>query len=38
MITEIVAKKHVFQGNKTAYNTNEDLHNWKEVFQYILTD
>jgi glycosyltransferase involved in cell wall biosynthesis len=38
MITEIVAKNHVFQGNKIAYNTNEDLHNWKEVFQYILTD
>ncbi|MBC5836157.1 glycosyltransferase family 4 protein [Flavobacterium sp. F372] len=38
MITEIVAKKHIFQGNKTAYNTNEDLHSWKELFTYILEE
>ncbi len=38
MITEIVAKKHIFQGNKTTHNTNDDLHNWKELFTYILED
>ena len=38
IITEIVAKKHIFQGNKTTHNTNEDLHSWKELFNYILED
>lgn len=38
MIIEIVEKKHHFQGNSITFNTNEDLHNWKEVFQYILKD
>ncbi|CAM4446127.1 glycosyltransferase [Flavobacterium terrigena] len=38
MISEIVAKKHVFQGNKTTHDTSEDLHSWKELFHYILND
>ncbi len=38
MITEIISKKHIFQGNKISHNTDEDLHNWKELFNYILKD
>jgi dTDP-4-dehydrorhamnose reductase len=38
IITEIVAKKHLFQGNTITHNTNDDLHSWKELFTYILED
>jgi len=38
IITEITTKKHTFQGNKITHDTNEDLHSWKELFNYILTD
>lgn len=38
LITEFVEKKHVFQGNTITFDTSKDLHNWKELFQYILTE
>jgi len=38
LITEFVEEKHMFQGNTSPFDTSKDLHNWKEVFQYILTD
>ncbi|MES2864810.1 MAG: glycosyltransferase [Bacteroidota bacterium] len=38
IITEVITKKHVFQGNTISHNTKDDLHNWKELFNYILTD
>ena len=38
LITEFVEGNHTFQGNTLPFDTNKDLHNWKEVFQYILTD
>lgn len=38
IITEIVTNKHNFQGNTAVYDTSNDLHNWKELFHYILKD
>lgn len=38
LITEFVEGNHKFQGNTSPFDTSKDLHNWKEVFQYILTD
>ena len=38
LISEFVEEKHMFQGNASPFDTSNDLHNWKEVFQYILTD
>jgi glycosyltransferase involved in cell wall biosynthesis len=38
LITEFVEEKHMFQGNTSPFDTSNDLHNWKEVFQYILTE
>jgi glycosyltransferase involved in cell wall biosynthesis len=38
LITEFVEEKHTFQGNNSNLDTSIDLHNWKEVFHYILTD
>ena len=38
LITEFVESNHTFQGNTSPFDTSKDLHNWKEVFQYILTD
>jgi glycosyltransferase involved in cell wall biosynthesis len=38
LITEFVEGNHIFQGNASPFDTSKDLHNWKEVFQYILTD
>ncbi len=38
LITEFVEGNHKFQRNTSPFDTSKDLHNWKEVFQYILTD
>jgi glycosyltransferase involved in cell wall biosynthesis len=38
MISEIIEGTHNFHGNKTPLNTEDDLHNWKELFYYILND
>ena len=38
IITEFVEEKHNFQGNTITYDTSKDLHNWKELFHYILND
>jgi glycosyltransferase involved in cell wall biosynthesis len=38
LITEFVESNHTFHGNTSPFDTSKDLHNWKEVFQYILTD
>lgn len=38
IITQIVAKKHVFQGNTYSYDATENLHNWKELLNYILNN
>ncbi|WP_353168730.1 glycosyltransferase [Flavobacterium sp.] len=38
LITEFVEEKLMFQGNTSPFDTSKDLHNWKKVFQYILTD
>ena len=38
LITEFVEGNPTFQGNTSPFDTSKDLHNWKEVFQYILTD
>lgn len=38
LITEFVEGNHTFQGNTSPFDTSKDLHNWKEVFQYILSD
>ena len=37
IITEFVEEKHIFQGNTIPFDTNEDIHNWKEFFHYITT-
>lgn len=36
IITEIVEKKHNFHGNTIEINIKEELHSWKELFNYIL--
>jgi glycosyltransferase involved in cell wall biosynthesis len=38
LITEFVEGNPTFQGNTSPFDTSKDLHNWNEVFQYILTD
>ena len=38
LITEFVEGNPTFQGNTSPFDTSKDLHNWNEVFPYILTD
>ena len=38
LITEFVEENHTFQRNTITFDTSNDLHNWKELFDYILKD
>lgn len=38
IIIEIVEQKHVFHGNKIEINHKEELHSWKELFDYMIGD
>jgi len=38
MIVDIVEKKHIFHGNKIEINYKEELHSWKELFDYMIVD
>ena len=36
LLTQFVDKSIVFSGNKTTFDSADELHNWKAIFDYMI--